>query len=466
MSTLWTSRELEAATLGRARHAFEASGISIDTRTLKSGDLFVALRGDARDGHEFVAAALARGAAAAMVSHVPGDTSDDVPLLCVAHTLRGLEDLGRAARERALGRIVAVTGSAGKTTTKEMLRLALGAFGTTHASLASYNNHWGVPFSLALLPRKSDFGVFEIGMNHFGEIRTLVDFTRPDIAVVTTIAPAHLEYFGSTEAIADAKSEIFEGLKQGGAAIVPADNSCTARLIARARQARVEHILTFGEAPGSDARLLSSSEDSWGIQLEADILGHRYRLRVGAAGTHMAQNALATLLTVATFGGDIERAATALETFSALKGRGARLAISLGEGAVEVIDESYNANPASMRAALSLLGSARPDADGRRIAVLGDMLELGAESSALHVALASPVEEARADLVFACGRDMRAMFDALPVSRRGMWGATSSDIAPEVVRTSRPGDVILVKGSLGSRMAVVLDALKSAGRPV
>ena len=464
MSALWTSQEMEAATLGRASRPFESSGISIDSRTLKAGDLFVALHGGARDGHEYVGAALSRGASAAMVSNPGSNIPADAPLLRVAHTMRGLEDLGRTGRGRAKGRIVAVTGSAGKTTTKEMLRLALGALGTTHASLASYNNHWGVPLSLALLPRDSAFGVFEIGMNHFGEIRTLVGFARPDVAIVTTIAPAHLEYFGNLEAIADAKSEIFEGLKPGGTAIVASDNICASRLIGRAEQSGIAHVLTFGEASGSDARLLSLSESADGMKLDADIVGRRYHVRVGAAGAHMAQNALATLLTVAVLGGDIEQAAAALTSFSALKGRGARIAISLGNGAAEVIDEVYNANPASMRAALSLLGAARPGSGGRRIAVLGDMLELGVDSAALHASLAAPVEDARADLVFACGRDMRALFDALPASRRGSWGATSSDIAPDVVRSSRAGDVILVKGSLGSRMAVVLDALKSAGR--
>jgi len=464
MSALWTSREMEAATLGHAACAFETNGVSIDTRTLEPGDLFVALQGDARDGHEFVSAALARGASAAMVSHPCGDIPADAPLLRVAHTMRGLEDLGRAARARAEGRIVAVTGSAGKTTTKEMLRLALGALGTTHASLASYNNHWGVPLSLAQLPRTAAFGVFEIGMNHFGEIRSLVGFTRPDVVIVTTIAPAHLEYFGSVEAIADAKSEIFEGLRPGGTAVVPSDGSCTSRLVARARQAGVARVLTFGEVSDSDARLVSLNESPEGMRLKADVIGRLCDVRVGAFGMHMAKNALAALLSVAVLGGDIGRAASALAGFSALKGRGARLDISLGEGAAQVIDESYNANPASMRAALSLLAAARPGAGGRRIAVLGDMLELGAESTALHASLAAPVEDARADLVFACGRDMRALFDALPASRRGSWGATSSDIAPDVVRSSRAGDVILVKGSLGSRMAVVLDALKSAGR--
>ncbi len=464
MSALWTAQEMEAATLGRAIHAFETRGVSIDTRTLKPGDLFVALQGDARDGHEFVSSALARGAAGVMVSHSRDDFPAGAPVLQVAHTMRGLEDLGRAARGRAQGRIVAVTGSAGKTTTKEMLRLALGRLGTTHASPASYNNHWGVPLSLAQMPRDSAFGVFEIGMNHFGEIRSLAGFVRPEVAIITTIAPAHLEYFGSIEAIADAKSEIIEGLTKGGTAIVPVGNPCTARLIARARQVGVEHILTFGETSGSDAQLLSLDEGMSGVQLDADILGRRYSFRVGAAGAHMAQNALATLLAVAALAGDVERAAAALAGFSALKGRGARFAISLGNGPAEIIDESYNANPASMRAALSVLGAAQPGAGGRRIAVLGDMLELGGESTALHAALAPPVEDARADLVFACGRDMRALFEALPTSRRGAWGPTSSDIAPEVVRSSRAGDVILVKGSLGSRMAVVLDALRSAGR--
>lgn len=455
---------MEAATLGQATHAFEVGGVSIDTRTLKAGDLFVALQGDARDGHEFVSAALARGAGAAMISHLRDDIPPDAPLLRVAHTMRGLEDLGRAARQRAQGRIVAVTGSAGKTTTKEMLRLALGTLGTTHASLASYNNHWGVPLSLAQLSRDTAFGVFEIGMNHFGEVRTLVGFARPEVAIVTTIAPAHLEYFGSVEAIADAKSEIFEGLIPGGTAVLPADNPCMARLVARARQTRVEQIRSFGEAPQSDARLLSLNENADCMTLEADILGRRYLFRVGAAGIHMAQNALATLLAVAVLGGDVESAAAALVGFSALRGRGARFAVTLHDGPAEIIDESYNANPASMRAALSLLGAARPRAGGRRIAVLGDMLELGTDSAALHAALAPPVEDSRADLVFACGRDMHALFEALPESRRGAWGQTSSDIAPEVVRTSRAGDVILVKGSFGSRMAVILDALKSAGR--
>jgi UDP-N-acetylmuramoyl-tripeptide--D-alanyl-D-alanine ligase len=344
-----------------------------------------------------------------------------------------------------------------------MLRLALVALGSTHASASSHNNHWGVPLSLAQFPRDARFGVFEIGMNHFGEIRSLVGFVQPHVAIVTTIAAAHLEYFGTIEAIADAKSEIFEGLERNGAAIIPADNPCTDRLVARARQTGVSRILRFGQAAGADARLLSVEESATSMRVGADILGHRQTFAIGAAGVHIAQNAMATLLAAAVLGGDLAEAAAALAQFSALKGRGARFAVPVAGGAIEIIDESYNANPASMRAALALLAAAKPGAGGRRIAVLGDMLELGSQSAMLHADLADAIEQAKADLVFACGRDMRALYEVLPPSRRGTWGETSSDIAPQVLRSLRAGDEVLIKGSLGSRMAVILDALKAAG---
>jgi UDP-N-acetylmuramoyl-tripeptide--D-alanyl-D-alanine ligase len=454
---------MEQATLGRAARAFESQGVSIDTRTLKPGDLFVALQGESRDGHRFVPAALERGASAALVSHKPDSVSEGAPLLVVANTLRGLKDLGCAARKRAQGKVVAVSGSAGKTTTKEMLRLAFAALGSAHASASSHNNHWGVPLSLAQFPRDACFGIFEIGMNHFGEIRSLVGFVQPHVAIVTTIAAAHLEYFGTIEAIADAKSEIFEGLERGGVAIIPADNPCTDRLVARARQTGVNRILRFGQAPGADARLLSIEESATSMRVGADILGHRQNFAIGAAGVHIAQNAMATLLAAAVLGGDLAEAAAALAQFSALKGRGARFVVPVAGGAIEIIDESYNANPASMRAALALLAAAKPGTGGRRIAVLGDMLELGPQSAMLHADLADAIEQAKADLVFACGRDMRALYEVLPPSRRGTWGETSSDIAPQILRSLRAGDEVLIKGSLGSRMAVILDALKAAG---
>ncbi len=450
---LWTSEEAQGATLAIPGRAFEVNGLSIDTRTLKPGDLFVALKGDSRDGHDFVKAAFDAKAGAALVSREPPGLAPGSALLTVAHTQRGLEDLARAARARSTAKIVGVTGSAGKTTTKELLRLALGALGSTHCSAASYNNHWGVPLSLASMPRAATYGVFEIGMNHFGEIRNLVSFVQPHVALVTTIAPAHLEFFGNCDAIADAKSEIFEGLAPGGAAIIPADSSYADRLKARARQAHVARILSFGEKPGSDARLLAYAETTDGASVKADILGTPVEFRIGAPGRHIAGNAVAALLAVALLEGDVLNAAAALKGFVALKGRGARFTA----GGIDVIDESYNANTASMAAALSLLDAAK----GRRIAVLGDMLEMGPDGAAHHASLAAPIEFARADLVFLCGPQMKALWDVLPASRRGAWAATSAELVAQLNAALQPGDTVLVKGSNGSRMSVVIDALKA-----
>jgi UDP-N-acetylmuramoyl-tripeptide--D-alanyl-D-alanine ligase len=446
MSALWTSAEAEAATLGHATGAFSVNGLSIDTRTLKPGDLFVALK-DVRDGHDFVGAAFAAKAGAALVSRLPAKA--DGPLLVVANTQRGLEDLARASRARTDAKIVAVTGSAGKTTTKELLKLALSALGPTHASAASYNNHWGVPLSLASLSRGARYAVFEIGMNHFGEIRGLVSFVRPHVALITTVAPAHLEFFGSCEAIADAKSEIFEGLVPGGTALIPSDSPYAPRLVARAKQAGVTRILAFGET--GDAKLLSYEEG----RVKADILGRPVDFALGAPGRHIANNALGALLAVAVLDGDVLNAAAALKDFAALKGRGERFTA----GGVEVIDESYNANPASMAAALSLLGGAK----GRRIAVLGDMLEMGADEAAHHAALAGPIAEAKTDRVFLCGTRMRALWDKLPAARRGAIAATSDALVAPLMKELRAGDVVLVKGSNGTKLSVVIAGLRARG---
>jgi UDP-N-acetylmuramoyl-tripeptide--D-alanyl-D-alanine ligase len=461
MSALWESTEAEMATLGQATKAFAATGMSIDTRTLKPGDLFVALKGDARDGHDFVSAALDAKAAAALVSRRPEGLSGEGALLTVANTQRGLEDLARASRARSHAKIVAVTGSAGKTTTKEMLRLAFGALGKTHASVASYNNHWGVPLSLAAMPRETAYGILELGMNHFGEIRSLVALVRPHVALVTTIAPAHLEFFGSCEAIADAKSEIFESVVPGGAGLIPADSPYAQRLQARAKQAGVNRVLSFGADAGSDARLLSANEAGEGFKVQADILGQRVDFRLGAPGYHLAQNAIGALLAVAAAEGDVLNAAAALSEFRALKGRGARFTVPVQGGSVEIIDESYNANPASMAAALDLLAGSRVEGEGRRIAVLGDMLEMGPEGEAHHAALARDIDRTNVTLVFACGPQMKALCDALPAERRGRYGATSAEIAPALVEKLRAGDVVLVKGSFGSKMSIVIDALKA-----
>ncbi|HEY8255352.1 MAG TPA: UDP-N-acetylmuramoyl-tripeptide--D-alanyl-D-alanine ligase [Rhizomicrobium sp.] len=455
--SLWTSAETEAATLGKASRAFEVNGLSIDTRTLKEGDLFVALKGDNRDGHDFVRAAFEAKAGAALVSHAPegAPENESGPLLTVAHTQRGLEDLGRAARSRSNAKIVAVTGSAGKTTTKEILRIALNALGRTHASAASYNNHWGVPLSLASLPHDAEYGVFEVGMNHFGELRNLVGFVKPHVALITTIAPAHLEFFGSCEAIADAKSEIFEGLLPGGAALIPADSPYSERLAARARQAQVSRLVTFGEK--GEARLMSWAPDGAGMRVKADILGVAVDCHVGAPGIHIAQNVVGALATVALLEGNVLNAAAALKNFAPLKGRGARF----DAAGVHVIDESYNANPASMAAALALLGATPTSKQGgRKIAVLGDMLEMGEGGVAHHAGLAAPIAANQVDLVFASGAQMKALWDALPAARRGGYAATSAELKPLLLAALKRGDTVLVKGSNGARMSLIVDALR------
>jgi len=455
LTALWTSDELASATLAQPTRAFAVEGMSIDTRSLKKGDLFVALKGENRDGHEFVRRAFDAGSGAALVSrHLP-DLSSNASLLVAANTLRALEDIGRASRQRTNAKIVAVTGSAGKTTTKEILRLALSALGATHCSAASFNNHWGVPLSLASMQRSAHFGVFEIGMNHFGEIRSLVGLVRPHVALITTIAPAHLEFFGTCDAIADAKSEIFEGLVPGGVALVPSDSDQAKRLIARAHQAGVSQILTFGRGEGSDARLLSVEAAGEGVHIKADIMGKPIETKVGAAGTHIALNATAALAAVAALGGDIFNAAAALKDFVALKGRGERF----DAAGVHVIDESYNANPASMAAAIAMLG----DTGARRIAVLGDMLEMGPDGPRLHAELSVALAAAKVDLVFASGTLMKSLWERLPGERRGSYANTSAELLPQVLSALRKGDTVLVKGSNGSKMGVIVDALRERG---
>lgn len=451
MTALWTSQELEAATLGKATRPFAASGISINSRSIKPGDLYIAIKGENHDGHDFTAHALAAGAAGALVSRVPEGVGADAPLLMVANAQRGLEDVGVAARRRSRAEIVAITGSVGKTTAKEILRLALGAQGATHASGGSLNNHWGVPLTLASMPRETQYAAVEIGMNHFGEIRILNGFVRPQLTLVTAIAPAHVEYFGCLEAIADAKSEIFESLEAGGTALLPADDAQFDRLKARAALAGATNIVSFGSNAG-DARLCRYGETDDGATFDADICGLPVTVSMRAPGRHNALAAVAALAAVSVFGGDVPNAVAALRDFSALKGRGARMRI----GAVTLIDESYNANPVSMAAALSLLETA----PGRRIVALGDMLELGAASDALHIGLKDAVLGARADAVFLCGPHMKALWQALPEGIRGNWAPDSQALAPLVAEELRANDTVLVKGSNGSKMQAVINTIK------
>jgi UDP-N-acetylmuramoyl-tripeptide--D-alanyl-D-alanine ligase len=454
---LWTGAELIAATGGTLDRSFDATGVSIDTRTVQPGDLFIALQGEGRDGHDFVAQALANGAAGAMVHRDPGaDMGPDAALLRVDDTLAALARLGGFARNRFAGRLVAVTGSVGKTTTKEMLRAVLGAFGPTHAAVASYNNHWGLPLTLARTPLAADWCIAEIGMNHAGEIAPLAALARPHVAVITTVEKAHIGYLGSIETIADEKAAIMTGLEPGGVAVLPLDNPQFGRLRAAAGTRRV---VTFGGASTADIRLAAIDQDANGSVIVADVAGQSVRVRLQAPGRHMAMNALAALAAVSALGLDPVVAGAALEGFHPIAGRGLRRQVALGageaSGSAMLLDESYNGNGASIRAALEVL---RLQPTARRIAVLGDMLELGDEGPAEHAALAADVIRS-ANVLFACGPLMRHLFDAVPPQIRGVHAPEAAALAPHVAAALLPGDAILVKGSLGSRMRHVVQAI-------
>jgi UDP-N-acetylmuramoyl-tripeptide--D-alanyl-D-alanine ligase len=457
VSALWAACEAAAATAGRVTGSWVVDEVAIDTRTLPERALFVALHGEHRDGHAFAGAALERGAVVMVARRDPA-WGEGAPVLEVADTQAGLEALGRAARARSSARIAAVTGSVGKTSTKEALRRVLGAQAPTHASAASHNNHWGVPLSLARLPRDAMYGVFELGMNHAGEIRQLTHMTRPHVALITKIAPAHLEFLGSIEAIADAKAEILEGLEPGGTAVLPADDAQLPRLLGHARRTGCR-VVTFGASAGADWRLTGVELDPTASRVTVRHGGRAIEASVGAPGRHWALNATGVLAVAAALGADVEAAARALAGVEPPAGRGTRRDVAVAGGAATLLDESYNANPASVRAALDVLG-AQP---GRKVAVLGDMLELGPEAPAMHAALAEAVEAARVDTVHTCGPLMAALHAALPASRRGRHAADSAALAAEVAAMLAPGDVVLVKGSLGSRMRRIVDALGAQG---
>lgn len=455
MTALWTSAELRAATGGTLAAEVAVTGVSIDTRSIAAGDLFVALR-DQRDGHDFVADALAKGAAAALVDRDPAGAADGAKLLRVRDTLDGLRALGAAARARSAARFVGVTGSVGKTTTKEMLRLALGALGPAHASAASHNNHWGVPLTLARTPREAAFAAIEMGMNSRGEIAPLSRMARPHVAVITAIGTAHIGNLGSQEAIAEEKADILLGLEKGGTAILPADTPFLPRLIARAKEAGAK-VLTFGESSRAEIQLTDYVPEAERGTARLLMDGLPLSVHLGAPGIHLAINACAVLAAVHALEGDVVKAAEALAGFGAVAGRGARTTLNLAGGTALLIDDSYNASQDSIRAGLSVL-AAQPAA--RRVVALGDMRELGDSGPAMHEALAPDVAAA-ADLVYCCGPLMGHLFGALPEAKRGAHLPDSQALAPVLAEAVRPGDAVLVKGSLGSRMAVVVSALRS-----
>jgi UDP-N-acetylmuramoyl-tripeptide--D-alanyl-D-alanine ligase len=466
MTPLWTAADAASATGGSSMTEWAATGVSIDTRSLVAGDLFIALHGPNQDGHDFVATALQRGAVAAMVDReIPGAPMA-APLLRVADTLAGLAALGAAGRNRSRARIVAVTGSVGKTGTKEALRLALASSGPTYASAGGLNNHWGAPLSLARLPPDACYGVFELGMNHPGEIASLTRLVRPHGAVITTVEPVHLGFFSSVEAIADAKAEIFLGLEPSGNAVLNRDNPHYARLAAAAKRAGAVEILGFGAHPEAAARLVDCVLDSRGSTVEATVCGAAIRFLVPVPGRHWVMNALAVLAAARAAGASVDRAAESLAELQALPGRGRRHQLAWRGGALTLIDESYNASPPSMRAALAVLAATEPRDGGRRVAVLGDMLELGDESERLHRELAEPLAAAEVDRVFLIGQAIAALDEVLPEGKRaGLW-PSPEEAMPALLRFLEPGDVVTIKGSRGVRVSRVVELLRAqSARP-
>jgi len=467
--TLWTATDAAAATQGRATTGWQATGVSIDTRTIQPGDLFVALT-DARDGHDFVAQALAKGAAAAMVSRIPEGVPPDAPLLVVDDVLKALERLGAAGRARSRARVIAVTGSVGKTSTKEMLRAILSGQGRVHAAEASYNNHWGVPLTLARLPADADYAVIEIGMSHPGEIEPLARLTRPHVAMITTIAPAHLAAFDGLDGIATEKASIFRGLEPGGVAVINADLTTTALMVQAAAGART---ITFGASPGADWRLDSATIHDETTVCRAETPAGPVLYKVATPGRHFALNALGALAAAAALGADPVISAHDIGRWAPPAGRGMRERILLDvveETFFDLIDDAFNANPVSMAAALDVLIAAVPThgigvvGDGRRIAILGDMLELGPDEIPMHRAIARHKGLDAIATVHCVGPRMRALWEALPRRQRGEWVETAAELAPRARQLFDAGDIVMVKGSKGSKVSLVVDGLRKLGQ--
>ena len=460
---LWTYPAFLEATAGSpiGRDPELITELSIDSRTLLKGDAFFAIRGDRFDGHDYVGGAFSRGASLVVVSRerLTGLRTAAGAMVVVNDVMAAMRGLAAASRLRSSAEIIAVTGSVGKTTTKDMLGLALSRSGKVHAAPASFNNHWGVPLTLGRMPVVSDFGVFEIGMNNPGEIGPLANLVRPGIAIVTMIAAGHLGSFGGVDDIARAKAEIFIEAGRGGTAILNRDDAHF-EILALIALERGWKMLSFGEHADADAKLIDRSLEPSKSVVRASIGGREVRYALSAPGAHLVQNSLAVLAAVQAAGADVDEAAESLAGFSVAAGRGDRSVVRIGTGSALIIDESYNANPASMLAALDVLARAEPGEGGRRIVVLGDMLELGDEELPLHIALADPILAGSIDRVYLAGPRMAALWEALPQARRAVYAELATELVPALVEDIRPGDVVMIKGSNGTRLGSVVQALK------
>lgn len=471
--SLWTAAEAAEATGGRAKGEWSCDGVSIDTRTIQANDLFVALT-DVRDGHDFVAQALEKGAGAAMVSRIPEGVADDAPLLIVEDVLRALEALGTAGRSRTQAKVIGITGSVGKTSTKEMLRAILSGQGRTHASVASYNNHWGVPLTLARMPRDTEFAIIEIGMNHPGEILPLSRLAQPHAAMITTVAAAHLEAFADITAIAVEKASIFDALPVGAPAVYNADVETSAILAAKTVDKRLNG-LAFGEH-GYDYRVKAVDIQGDTTVVQAEAQGAPLLFKLATPGRHFAMNGLGALAIVDAIGADLGQAVASLGRWTPFKGRGVREVIHLDptedDLTLSLIDDSYNANPTSMAAALEVLAGAHVSngigkrKKGRRIAYLGDMKELGPDAVALHAGLAHLESTHKLDVIHCVGPLMKSLHALLPEHQRGHWAETSSELIGSLRGDLDAGDCVLAKGSLSMKLGLVVDAIRKMGHPV
>jgi UDP-N-acetylmuramoyl-tripeptide--D-alanyl-D-alanine ligase len=463
MKANWHPDDILTAVRGRSLHAqdWRASGVSIDSRSISQGELFVAIKGPSCDGHNFVRQARDAGSVAAIVDHQPPNVPADYPLIFVEDTFSALHDLGRAGRARSNAKIIAVTGSVGKTSSKEQLRLMLGLIDKTFATQGSYNNHWGVPLSLCCFPYDCKYGIFEIGMNHAGELGPLSDEVHPHVALITNVEAVHLEHFESTEAIARAKAEIFLGLEPSGTAVINTSSLHADILGDAAKKQGVATILTFGLDSKNDAYPLHVSEDDTSTTVEALIMGKKISYRMDTIGQHFVINAMGTLLCCAAIGADVALCAEALYSYRPPLGRGTKNEISLAEGGTfTLIDETFNASPVATKAAIEILGKTRLGTEGRRILALGDMRELGPSARRLHEGLAEVIFENKIDLVHCCGELMSHLHELLPPSMQGKLRPKSDDLAPLIASDLHNGDVLLVKGSHSMHMEKIIEVIK------
>jgi len=456
---LWTAQEILKATGGACgRNEWVVNGVAIDSRAVKAGDLFIAIVGPNNDGHDYVRQALEMGAVAAIVAHpVEGVTG---PLVIVEDTQTAMENLGQAARARTNAKIIAVTGSVGKTGTKEALAHILSDQGETHWAVGSFNNHWGVPLSLARMRADTEYGIFELGMNHAGELTPLSKMVQPHVAIITTIAAAHMEFFDSLDDIARAKAEIFQGLLPHGVALINGDIPETDLLISEAKRLNVQNIRLFGSSDGADIHLEDVTIKSQFSDVSATLEGHKLDFHLPVPGRHWVQNMLSVLGAVHYVGADVEQAVFSLQSIKAPSGRGVQLKLKSKDGGdYRLIDESYNASPIAMQAAFKVLGKLDVHEQGRRIAILGDMRELGDQANEIHRSLLNDLLENHVDMVYASGPHMKHLFEALPRNMQAGYATSSDGLVTVVLSAVRRGDVVLIKGSLGSKMKVILDAL-------